>query len=130
MSEDASKVGAQESPSIKDQYYLWCEAEARKINSDGCTAVSEWHKRCCFEHDLACHYGKDPRDAFKIWASEHGDNDSGWPLNPWPVAKPLSRRDADKRFAACNFSMSRNPLEYARSGIRYIGVRLGAFWPF
>jgi hypothetical protein len=107
-------------PSQEELFYLWCEAEARKINSDGCTAVSEWHERCCFEHDLACHYGKDPRAA-ALAASK------GVP-NYWEVAPKLSRRDADKRFAGCNFHMSRNPLEYLRSGIRFLGVRLGALF--
>ena len=100
----------------QEQLYIeWVKKEAAKINSDGCTAVSEWHQWCCFEHDLACHYGKDPRKAIIVG---------------WDAAPNLSRREADKRFAACNFKMSRNAWEYIRTGARYIGVRLGALWPF
>lgn len=105
---------AKEVPEI---YKKWVETEAAKINSDGCSVVSEWHQWCCFEHDLACHYGKDPREAIKVG---------------WENAPKLSRRDADKRYAACNLAMSspKKPWEYLRSVGRYIGVRLGSFWPF
>lgn len=103
-------------------YYAWCTAEAKKINSDGCTAVSEWHQQCCFEHDLGIHYKKDPRAAFALAIQ-------GIP-NPWDLAPELSRREDDKRFAECNFKFSKSWKDKLRTGVRYIGVRLGAFWPF
>lgn len=100
----------------------WVVAEAALAKSDGCTAVSEWNQWCCFEHDLACRYGKDPRVAFKLW--QYGLAD------PWTCAPSLSRRDADKRFAACNWRRSKGLIDRTRTGVRYIGVRLGALWPF
>lgn len=117
-------------------YRAWVRVEARKIGSDGCTAVSEWHQDCCLEHDLACYFGRDPRLAFQLAVKGFQD--------PWAMAPVLSRRDADKRFAGCNVSSTWEEYQndkgflqtfkmvgkMARSGVRYVGVRLGALWPF
>lgn len=110
------------SPDVVRLYESFVETEARKINSDGCTAVADWQIWCCWEHDLGCHYGKDPRDAFKRFVA-------GDPAY-WINAAPLSRRDVDKLFTACNLRKSRGFFGTARSLIRYIGVRIGAAWPF
>lgn len=92
-------------------YEEWVIKHAKRINSDGCTAVSEWNHWCCLEHDLACHYGKDPREAYKVG---------------WKDAPPLSRAEADKRFWKCNREASPTLWGKLRADIRYLGVRLGA----
>lgn len=116
-------VGAEDSAS----FYQWCADEAKKINSDGCTVVDEWNQPCCWEHDLGCHYGKDPRDAFRIALTGLPQTDGGI---EWYLAKKMSRREADKRFAACNFKRSQDLAGFVRSGLRYLGVRIGSLWPF
>lgn len=101
-------------------YEEWVESEAQRINSDGCTAVPDWQVWCCYEHDLACHYGKDPRDAFQRLLN-------GNPFY-WSDAAPITRRNADLRFTGCNLRKSRGLLGTIRSLIRYVGVRIGAFF--
>jgi hypothetical protein len=96
--------------------------EAIKINSDKCTFATDWNVWCCYEHDLACHYAKDPRDAFERARA-------GYP-NYWQVAKELRRKDADKRFWQCNRAKAPSLAGRLRSDVRYLGVRLGALWPF
>lgn len=119
IQKDLSGVGREDPASL---YVEWIKSEAQKINSDGCTAVSEWNKWCCFEHDLGCHYKKDPRKAFELYL--YGLSDV------WAMAPEMSRREADKRFAKCNLSNARDLVGFVRTGIRYIGVRIGALWPF
>lgn len=96
-------------------YKEWVIQEAAKINTDGCTKALDWNLWCCYEHDLACHYGKDPEDAFHV----------GWLEAPY-----LRRKEADRRFWRCNRNAAPNPLGALRADIRYIGVRIGALWPF
>lgn len=110
-----SGVGGQEPTSLEDKYWLWVRAEALKIQSDACSKSKDWNVQCCYEHDLACHYKKDPRKAVLVG---------------WSNAPDMSRRDADKAFAGCNLKYSKGPVDKARSIFRYIGVRIGAFWPF
>lgn len=101
-------------------YWDWVAKEAKRIDSDGCSCVSEWHEPCCFEHDLACHFGRDPLSAYL--ASLAGS------ANPWLDAKEMPRRKADVMFGECNARMSgKNPLGWVRSGVRFLGVRLGAW---
>jgi len=99
-------------------YYDWIRAEAARLHSDGCTGVSEWHQECCFEHDLACLFGRDPVDAYQRASWRQKD--------PWSVAKEMSRAEADKMFAVCNFEHSSGGGGYLRALVRYWGVRLGA----
>jgi len=102
-----------------DEYWAWVAAEAARIGSDGCTCVSEWHQPCCLEHDLACHFGREPFSAYL--ASLAGS------ASPWLEAKDMPRRKADEMFGECNFKASgKNPGGWFRSGIRFLGVRLGA----
>lgn len=107
---DSTGVGAQESTSFNE----WVKLEAQKIGSDGCSVVSEWQHQCCLEHDLACHYGKDPEVAFA----------SGWENAP-----KMSRKEADKRFWRCN-RQGTGVWGKFRADLRYLGVRIGAltFW--
>ena len=106
-------------------YWQFIEEQARYLGSDGCTVVSEWHRECCFEHDLACHYKKDPRSAYAHYTYFPGaDEPSDW----WALADPMSRREADYAFARCNYDWSYNTQGRIRSFIRFLGVRLGAFF--
>lgn len=102
-------------------YREWIEAEAKKIGTDNCTLAADWHVWCCWEHDLACHYGKDPKVAYRFYQ----DNSTDY----WNEACYLYRRAADKRFTACNLKLSKGFLDISRSLLRYLGVRLGALLP-
>lgn len=97
-------------------YKEWVVEEAAKVSSDACTFARDWNVWCCYEHDLACHYGKDPREAFR--------------LGSWLEAPYLRRRDADKRFWRCNRTLEPSLWGRVRSDFRFIGVRLGDLWPF
>jgi hypothetical protein len=103
----------------KLNYWQFIEHEARRIGADGCTGVSEWHQPCCFEHDLACRYGRNPRSAYAFyWANP----DCAF----WAYAETMSRRQADSMFASCNYEWSVSTGARCRSFVRYLGVRLGA----
>lgn len=106
------------SPHLSDPYWVWIRQEAERVGSDGCTFVSEWNQACCFEHDLACRFGRDPYSAFVL--ALNGD------ANPWLHAPHMSRRKADKMFRACNTEDS-GFWGDVRGYVRYLGVRLGAF---
>jgi hypothetical protein len=86
-------------------YWLWIREEAARIKSDGCTLVSQLKQDCCFEHDLAYYYGKDPLDAFYVG---------------WPAARKITKAEADKEFAAC----CGKPI----SLWRYPGVTIGGWF--
>lgn len=101
-------------------YWAWIAEEAKAMKSDGCTAATDWHVECCWEHDLACEYGRDPEDAYRIHLAGGA--------NVWAYAAKLSRRKADKRFKSCNMKRS-GPVGDVRSFFRYLGVRIGAFLP-
>lgn len=104
---------------IRKSYWKFIEDEAKAIKSDGCTGVSEWHQPCCFEHDLACYWKKDPRSAYAFYTAEENG-----PY--WSMAAPMSRREADYMFAVCNFQWSPTKGGKVRSAVRFLGVRLGA----
>lgn len=79
-----------------DAYYQWVGDEARAIGSDGCTFSHEWAECCCFEHDLAFHYGRDARHAYTIWSSNGHDS-----LHAWQAADVITFLHANNRFASC-----------------------------
>lgn len=81
-------------------------ARAAALGSDGCTAVAEWNKICCLAHDIACRTGMDID------------------------GNPITRQEADVLFWECNRLRAWAGLSYLspRSLVRYIGVRLGAWW--
>lgn len=103
-----------------DAYWKFITDEAERRGSDGCTLVSEWNQRCCYEHDLGCS-GKDPEDAFRLHM-EGGEN-------VWEYAAPLSRRQADLRFYSCNRAAGSGFKDRLRSCLRFLGVRIGAWLP-
>ena len=89
--------------------------------SDKCTCALDWNVWCCYEHDLACLFGKDPRSAYRLW--------KGGEEHYWEKASVLQRRPADRRFWRCNRRHAPSFWGRVRSNIRYIGVRIGAFLP-
>lgn len=106
-------------------YHEWVEAEAITAKSDKCTFSLDWNVLCCLEHDLSCLYGKDPRDAYRLWKLRATDY--------WLRACYHARRDADKRFWKCNREMvksNHNGIKkwfgLLRTDFRYVGVRIGA----
>lgn len=103
-------------------YSDWVRLEAARIKADGCTGVSEWNHECCLEHDLACHYGRDPRSAYLLYKVQTGRPRS----NPWVDAKRLGRRRADYAFLRCNEGKARSPVGGLRAFVRFLGVRVGA----
>ena len=67
-------------------YWKWVKFEADWIKSDGCTKSFEAAHKCCLEHDLAFHYGRDPRHAF---------------ICGWELADPIGFRETNARFRGC-----------------------------
>lgn len=94
-------------------YWEWVKEEAELVGSDGCSWVSELYQVCCYEHDLAYRYGKDPRQAY---------------LKDWTRAGFIDRAEADRRFRDCIRAHSAlgafSPLAF----VRWIGVRIGGWW--
>lgn len=101
-------------------YRTFIIEEALLASSDGCTAVSELYQWCCFEHDLAYRYGKDPRDAYRL--AKQGS------LTYWLAAGKIKRSEADSRFKRCiqeHSPLGRfSPVSYWR----WLGVRIGGWF--
>lgn len=96
-----------------EEYKAWLRAEAEKVNSDGCTLVSEWNQICCFEHDLATRKHKNPQQAFERGSWEAAD-DMTWP-------------QADKAFWRCNRA-GKGIWGRLRADLRWLGVSLRTWW--
>src|SRR5689334_7434831 len=71
---------------MDDKYWKWIQEQASLIHSDGCTHAEEWKRQCCWQHDLAYYYGRNPRSAF-----EKG----------WQEADKISFVEANNQFAGC-----------------------------
>ena len=82
-------------------YWNWIESEAALIESDGCTRVSGLFRECCWEHDLAFRYGKDPRSAYLIWIR------SGDRVRAWTEADPISFDKANSDFKNCHIQRTK-----------------------
>ena len=87
-----------------EAYWARVEARAKALGSDGCTAVSEWNRRCCLHHDIMCRTGMDID------------------------GNPVTRQEADWLFWECNRLRATSGLSLLspRSWVRWVGVRLGA----
>lgn len=96
-------------------YTDFIEREAAALRSDGCTLVSELFHWCCSEHDVAYRRKKDPRGAYFYWAKGC--------VNYWDLAKPISRREADRRFRECMQEKSHLGKGSPIAWLRWIGVR-------
>lgn len=93
-------------PPLEDLKF-WAEVEhqAKVLNSDGCTAVTDFRIECCWRHDIAYSTGKDVDGL------------------------PISKKEADALFREC--IQSRSPLRHIglqklspMSWIRWAGVSL------
>jgi hypothetical protein len=93
-------------------YIDWVKEEAVKINSDGCSNVSEWHRECCLEHDLGYYYGRDPHHAYRVG---------------WVDADRIDRGTVDQRFLNCMQAASPLHKLSPRSAVRWLGVRVGGW---
>lgn len=101
---------------LDDKYILWVREEAKKINSDGCSGVPDFHKDCCYEHDLGYYYGRDPRDAYRMSSGPHQDGAL------WSLAGKITRSEVDARFRKCQGDLM---------GLwRWLGVRIGGRGPW
>lgn len=98
-------------------YWQWVRDEAEQIGSDGCSAVMGFHVECCFEHDLAFYYARDPRDAYR--AMREGVS----PAKAWADADPITRAEADARFRRCHQNRSRFGRWSPMAAYRWLGVR-------
>lgn len=101
-------------------YREWVRLEAKAINTDGCTLVSEIYQWCCFEHDLVCRRRKNPRDAYRKFRKGVADY--------WSEAKDMSRSDGDTQFRKCIQKNSPLGKFSPISWIRYAGVSVGTGW--
>lgn len=90
---------------VIDNPEFWARVEARAaaLGSDGCTGVSEWHRRCCLLHDVMYRTGQDMD------------------------GRAITRAEADYLFWECN--RQRTPFSFLspRSWVRWAGVRLWAW---
>jgi hypothetical protein len=77
------------------EYWAWIKEEAQKAGSDGCTHALEIRVKCCWEHDLAYFYGRDPRDAYRISIEYPG-------VDPWESAAKISKVSADLDLGRCS----------------------------
>lgn len=94
-------------------YYDWLREEARLINSDGCSGVTNAFEICCLQHDLEFFYARSATEAFRWW--QRGRRDY------WIIATPITFEAANKHFRACHFRESRfgylNPFGWWRYAI-------------
>ena len=93
-------------------YEEWVKYEASVIKSDGCSKVTDIHKFCCLEHDLAYYYGRNPKHAFVVG---------------WDKAQKVTRGDADTAFRRCNQYFSEFKLYSPMALWRWVGVRVGGW---
>lgn len=100
-------------------YKDWVVSEATNIKSDKCTFALDVHTWCCYEHDLACSYGKDPREAYRLYKEGFED--------VWRLAAFIKRSEADKRFRLCLQEHSKLGKWSPMSWWRWVGVRIGAW---
>lgn len=104
----------------KQLYWDWIRSEATKINSDGCTAVRDFYKDCCLQHDLGYWYGRCPCCAYKLYLNSVKD--------VWGEAPVATRKDIDETFRNCIQAKSSVRKASPMSWVRYAGVRIGGWW--
>ena len=105
-------------------YWDWLKIEAAKIKSDGCSKVVDFRKDCCFEHDLAYYYAKDPRSAYNYYRTTAApDRD-----RCWHYADPITRREADARIKKCYSDKSILNGLSPFSWTRFLGTRIGGWF--
>jgi len=98
-------------------YWAWVREECIEIKADGCSKVTQAFKDSCLEHDLSYYYAKDPRDAYAWYLKSE--------LDPWELAKPINRGEADALKAAR--LREHGLVGWAFSTWRWAGLRLGGW---
>ena len=100
-------------------YWDWIKAEALAIKSDGCTKVIDFRRECCHLHDLAYWYGRDPKDAYRLYLNDEPKY--------WADAGTINRGQADAMIKQCYHDKSVvngfSPFVWTR----WIGTRLGGW---
>jgi hypothetical protein len=86
--------------STNSVYWDHVYAEGARLNSDGCSYVSEAFHQCCVEHDG--HYRR----------------------GTWINGKPITRKEADARFRECMQMRSRFGKLSPMAWWRWAGVRI------
>lgn len=112
----AGKTGP---PTIRLDYWAFVKSEAALVGTDGCSAVSGLKIECCYEHDLAYRYKKDPRDAFRLYRA-------GRFAACWLLAQRITRAEADMRLRQCLMNHSKLGRYSPMAWWRWLGVRIGA----
>ncbi len=103
-------------------YKAFIQREAAIIKSDGCTKATEWFQVCCWEHDLAYYYARDPRDAYRQDIVLKGNGQH------WITARPIGRKEADLTFRRCHEVLSYLKDASLMAKWRFWAVRLGGWW--
>lgn len=104
--------------SIQTPYWEFIRSEAALVKTDGCSAVTGARVDCCFEHDLAYFFAKDPHSAYRQWRENN--------YYFWEDADPIDRDEADARFRQCLRNRSVMGRWSFMAWWRWAGVRLGA----
>lgn len=81
-------------------YWEWIESEAALVESDGCTKATGFQLACCWEHDVAFWYARDPRSAYRHWL-EHHDR-----VRAWREADDVTFEQANRDFKRCHTQRS------------------------
>lgn len=101
-------------------YWNFIAHESKLIESDGCTKVVDFRRECCHLHDLAYHYGRNPKDAYRLYLDDEPEY--------WADAARITRGEADLMIKQCYHDKSTingfSPFVWTR----YWGVRLGGWW--
>ena len=103
-------------------YWSFVRSESKRINSDGCTLVSELFHDACLQHDLAYRYGKDPRSAYAFYLADTPEY--------WGLARAITRGEADTQFRKNMQERSRLGRWSPIAAVRWAGVRVGAWMPW
>lgn len=102
---------------LRPVYWDFIKEEAAAIKSDGCTKVIDFHKACCWEHDLSYYWARCPRDAYRLCQNGTADY--------WLGAKVIKRADADSRLRKCYQQKSFADGFSILAWTRWMGTRLG-----
>ena len=101
-------------------YWDFIKTEATVIESDGCTKVIDFHKICCWEHDLSYYWAACPRDAYRLWRNGA--------VRYWQEAKPITRSKADQQLRKCYQQKSIANGFSVLAWTRWTGTRVGGFF--
>lgn len=104
----------------KEIYWNLIHLKAAKLGSDGCTAVSEWNQRCCFQHDIHYRTGH-------LWKLHLRLDPEIGPVYSLQRGNCVTRKMADQIFYQCNRTHSPGKLGHLRAKARHWGVRIMPF---